>query len=638
MYVPSKREYSILSAGILGGPSCVFGRHFDADAGTPLSNKHTNSVKAVTSRDANSLYLSVTGDSLPVGPCYYRAAPQFKPECEYPRQQFSKISQQWLLWEQHKLDQPIQMGNNELKILNKYIDGLSGNRVYQFSGCWFHGCKIHTDHDAIHPMKKVKFGEIYAETMEFLAQLRYLGYEIYHIFECSFRDEIKENSELRHFIDTLPKPYKPCANITCEKDVLDAVRDKKLRGFLKADITVPEHLRSFYSNFEPIFKRQKISKCNLSGVMLEYCEKYGYLKTPQETLITSFFATQYVASTDLYAYYMKRGFEISNVTTVLEYEFSKPFKTFADKVVSVRREAERVDTQKPIANSMKLVGNTPYGKSISNIENYSSVRFVNKRKAQQEISKWGFKHITEISDDIYELDTIKSSHRFVLPTQFGAYVYSNAKLRLLQYVDFLRDHCNPDMFTLVYCDTDSVFCATSELKVEQCILPNMRDSYFSQYEMFNVPTFCPLHKQHFIESMTQNKLFVQPECCYKNEQFHNKTLGLFKVEQVFKQLTLLNSKSYYGIGFYQVHSGDDIWKNGDSKFSSKGMNHSSMLTYENYTKVLLEQGRASGDNKGFRSTLQGGMFTYKQQKFGLNFLYAKRHICDDYVSTEPLNL
>ena len=68
------------------------------------------------------------------------------------------------------------------------------------------------------------------------------------------------------------------------------------------------------------------------------------------------------------------------------------------------------------------------------------------------------------------------------------------------------------------------------------------------------------------------------------------------------------------------------------------MNHSSMLTYENYTKVLLERGQASGENTGFRSTLEGAMFTYKQEKFGLNFLYAKRHICDDYVTTEPLNL
>lgn len=446
--------------------------------------------------------------------------------------------------------------------------------------------------------------------------------------------------ELKQFIGTLPKPYTPSTKIKTQQHVIDAVRNKTLRGFVQADIDVPDHLKSYYSGFEPIFKRQKISKDNLSGVMADYCNENKCLTTPQETIITSFFARQYLASTDLYAYYMERGFKISNITLVLEYEFAALFKSFAEKIVIKRRAADSVDAEKPIADTLKLCGNVPYGRAVSNVENYSSVNFVNKKRAQQQITKVGFKHLTELTPDLFELDTMKTNLNYALPTAFGVCVYSNAKLRLIRYVDYLRDHLDPDKYVYTYVDTDSVFVSTSESCVEKCILPEKQDSFFSQYEKYNVPMFCEIHKQMWVESMTKGVLFVQPECCKKNELFHSKTLGLFKVEQVFRNIIVLNSKSYYGDGFYEIHRNEiEEYKNkGDLKFSSKGMNKSNALTFDNYKRALFAREKVGGVNRGFRSTLAGGMFTYKQHKFGLNFLYPKRHICDDGVTTEPLNM
>ena len=93
--------------------------------------------------------------------------------------------------------------------------------------------------------------------MDFLEQLKQLGYIVHYIFECTFKNLKKENAELKIFLDTLPKPYKPCEDIKCEEDVLRAVRQKKFRGFLRADVTVPKHMRQFYSGFELIFKKTK---------------------------------------------------------------------------------------------------------------------------------------------------------------------------------------------------------------------------------------------------------------------------------------------------------------------------------------------------------------------------------------------
>jgi hypothetical protein len=189
-------------------------------------------------------------------------------------------------------------------------------------------------------------------------------------------------------------------------------------------------------------------------------------------------------------------------------------------------------------------------------------------------------------------------------------------------------------------DTDSIFYCSSELFIEQCVLPHRQDHFFNDYERWMVPKYCPLHKDLWVKSMTDNMLFVQPRCCYEAEIFHGKTLGLFKEEAFLRKIIILNAKSYFGEGWYDQHRNeiDKFIKDGDIKFSSKGMSKTTnSLTFERYCNVLVTKGRDCGINRGFKSTLEGGMFTYKLNKYGLNYLFAKRHVCDDGITTEPLN-
>ena len=107
---------------------------------------------------------------------------------------------------------------------------------------------------------------------------------------------------------------------------------------------------------EPLFKKTNVSKLNLDGVMREYCDKHKLLSSPQSMIISSFFAENYVAYTDLYKYYIKCGFEVTDVSVFIEYEEAEIFKDFADKIVSMRRDASTNDEKKPIAGCMKLSG------------------------------------------------------------------------------------------------------------------------------------------------------------------------------------------------------------------------------------------------------------------------------------------
>ena len=67
-----------------------FGRYLSTKTSTPLSNKHTNEVRAIVARDANNLYLTETSGELPVGSVYVRFPPTFEAKTEQKNSQYYK--------------------------------------------------------------------------------------------------------------------------------------------------------------------------------------------------------------------------------------------------------------------------------------------------------------------------------------------------------------------------------------------------------------------------------------------------------------------------------------------------------------------------------------------------------------------
>ena len=84
----------------------------------------------------------------------------------------------------------------------------------------------------------------------------------------------------------------------------------------------------------------------------------------------------------------------------------------------------------------------------------------------------------------------------------------------------------------------------------------------------------------------------------------------------------LNSKTYYCFG-------------ATDKFSCKGINRRlNNITREMYLDVL-ESGRSqSRTNIGFRYR-RGRIYTYKQKRAGFSYVYVKRRVHEDGVSTLP---
>lgn len=132
----------------------------------------------------------------------------------YSRQ--SKIGMVWLKWWSHTHDNAVLEHNSngkEHRIGNYLVDGyhVSSHTVLEFLGCHFHSCPKCTDHTRINPTTtKLRKGE-YEHTLKRLAFIESEGYKVNVIWECDFKKEMEENSNLKAFVEAqhVTTPLKP---------------------------------------------------------------------------------------------------------------------------------------------------------------------------------------------------------------------------------------------------------------------------------------------------------------------------------------------------------------------------------------------------------------------------------------------
>ena len=74
------------------------------------------------------------------------------------------------------------------------------------------------------------------------------------------------------------------------------------------------------------------------------------------------------------------------------------------------------------------------------------------------------------------------------------------------------------------------------------------------------------------------------------------------------------------------------------KYSCKGIQkEGNNICYEKFHDVLFENKKDIVNNTGFRY-INGFMKTYEQEKKGLSYVYHKRIVLPDGITTIPLNI
>ena len=548
-------------------------------------------------------------------------------------------------WIQQKEDVSIQHKfNGPEKKFGKYpIDGWDevNNTAYQFHGCLWHGhedleCPIIKKHPSgINPRNKKTFVELAKNTKKVTKYLKEkANVNLVEIFECQWNKMKTEYAEIAHFV-TFRKVFRPISlhNFSI-KAIESKIRSGELFGVVLCDVEVPEDKKEYFKDMPPIFKNILVGREHIGSFMRGYAEKNHLLTQPRQTLVGSYYGKNILLATPLLKWYLEHGVVLTNIEFIAQYEQKIAFDKFAKTVVEARREGDKDKSKLVLGESMKLLGNAAYGKTITNLERHTDTSYtLDRERASKMVNEKGFRKMNEIplsfdGDDkaLFELEMANKTINWNLPLQIGFFVYQYAKLRMLEfYFDCIDKFIDREDFDLCEMDTDSLYLAISSSKLEDVVKDKV--NFYTEFSNWFPAQSCEKHQSDFYRTKVDGKVWEMSECCRVTNKMHQRTPGLFKTEFEGTGMISLCSKTYYCFGDDRKY-----------KLSCKGLDKSrNSLNKDDFMNVL-ETGKVEGGiNIGFK-TNGSNVVTYSQERDSLSYLYIKRQVKSCGIRTVPLNI
>ena len=433
-----KDLHSLLRQNMTGGPSIVFHRYHEKGK-TYLRNNPDKPVESIQGFDANALYLYAIQKEMPTEyPIVRKKENNFKAEQTDP---FGKQAREWLEYTSHSQGIYIQHKfNNKKKQLGRKrirVDGWHSDThtAFQFHGCLFHGHDCHlTQNKTINPFNGKSLQELKENTQNITRYLREeVGVKVIEMYECEWKRERRSNPVVSAFIQK-HLPEKRLFSFTSELAILKAISSGMLFGLVQCDIAVPDHLKEHFAELQPIFKNCEIGREDIGPFMKEYAEKHKMLNQPRRTLVGSYFGNQILVATPLLKWYVEHGLQVSNITLIIEYQPKACFKAFGENVSKARREGDKDAAKSILADTFKLLGNSAYGKVLTNVEKHREIHYVSSpQKVSKLVNTPRFQKLTELTENLVEVEMKKKRVEWNLPIQIGFFVYQYAKLRMLEF-------------------------------------------------------------------------------------------------------------------------------------------------------------------------------------------------------------
>ena len=344
---------------------------------------------------------------------------------------------EWLEWESFRTGHVIRhQFNGSEKRLGKRrlpVDGWckETKTVYQFHGCYWHGhdCNQNSN-NTMNEKQNKSMVDLLEDTREITKYLRQLGVSLVEMWECEWKAQKKQNKEVKHFLDKnhRRRPLERKWEMT-EQDIVNAIRNGTLFGMVECDIDVPEPIRDYFAEMQPIFKNAFVTRSDLGSFMHDYAETHNIM-----TLVGSYHGERILLATPLVVWYLEHGLVVSRVCQVIEYDPQPCFRFFGEAVSAARRDGNADPNKAIIADTMKLLGNSAYGKTVTNKDMQRDMKYCTDVVASRCINNRSFCQLDVVTDDVYEIEMAKEKFEYNLPIQIGFFVYQYAKLRMLQFI------------------------------------------------------------------------------------------------------------------------------------------------------------------------------------------------------------
>ena len=519
-------------------------------------------------------------------------------------------------------------------------------------GCYWHRCDCKADNLKNASQEEIdKRHDLDKKKLEYLQKL---GYRVIVKKECEWKHQKTIDPSIMTQVQRAMKfkyqgeAWKKQLGTEPKKDILRLVKTGELFGLLKISIEIQdEKLLRRCQEFPPFFKHVEISRADIGPHMQEFANQTDTLKKPQKALVSSLFAKEWWCASPLLQFYLNLGCTVTEIHEVVQWTPIRCFERFVNNIVNARREADKDPLKKIIGEQEKLTGNSAPGRSLMRTDRFVTTTVVSKDVAQRAVNNPHFKDYCQLDNNLFEL---RMRHKFVqarMPSQIGLMVYGWAKRFLLEmYYDFIDKYISRGRFGLVLCDTDSLYFGLGASSLREAVNPDLR----LQFDL-ELPKWMPtdLCKDHYDERQrrrergeegTEDVFGPLPYCCYQSFAHQRRTLGLWKVECQSDAIVALAAKAYncYNVTQPENPEEDDNLTFETVKLSCKGVQKCNPMTANAYRSVLHSTKSHYAVNRGIRLSHLKQMCTYKQQKKSLSYLYVKRQVLDDGVSTIPLKL
>ena len=623
----------------LGGMSIVINRYQEKNVTTLPGGALCNSIVGY---DASSMYLS----------CFLHEYPT-KYYCRYKHDNnFTRIKPfhsgykalEWLEW--YSLTNNVHVrhkfNNTEFSVNKKPVDGYihSQKLILEFHGCIFHGhcCKYaykilpNAQVQTRNPLNGRLFSDLDKQTKNRTEELKQRGYKVLEMYECQWDNKKKNDSAIKQFIDQkLYSPINHPSGPFNQKQIIQKIMNNEMFGLVDCDISVPPHLRETFAQFPPIYKTCDVSRADIGEHMADFAKEQKILTQPRKMLILSYHAENILLSTPIFKWYVNHGLEIGKIHEVVTFTPEKCFEKFALDVVDSRRQGDVDKTKHILGQNAKLLGNSAYGKFLTNVLNHKDVKHCSTKQTAKLITNPRFKTLSIVKPNVYEITLRKKFAMFNLPTYIGFWTYSLSKMFMLEFIyDCLDKYVSRDDYCLIQSDTDSIYIALSRNNLDAVIKPELREHFFQNYGKWFPEESCDKHKDEFVVCKVSGGNWDNSNkaCCVKRQQYCMRTPLKFKIEWSGSGCIALSSKLYYCF---------DETEDNNKKISCKGISkRHNQLNKNHFLKVLNTKQKQTCTNHGFM-TKNHAIYTYSQYRC-FSYFYGKRKIQSDGVSSTPLDL
>ena len=381
--------------------------------------------------------------------------------------------------------------------------------------------------------------DIRARDHQHVQDLQDQGYTIEIIWKKDWQALLTQRPEIEDYL-AQHRTYTHFKKYLTQDRIIQYIKDGHLFGFVECDIEVPEYLKEYFSEMTPIFKSHDVSVDDVGEFMQNYAKEHSIEDVPRCLLIGSYFGKKIGLSMPLLKWYLEHRLVVTCIYTVIEYIPNAAFSRFMTQVAQARLDGDPDKDKALIAKTMKLIGNSSYGKLITNKEKHHDIVCAIESEIGAEIMDNHFYSLTKFPNGYYEVEKTKLKIILDLPVHLGVFILNYAKLRMLEfYYDCVDKYLSHEDFEYSEMDTDSAYMAISGDSFEQLIKPELREELENDKRNWFVTPLTPQGKR---------------------------TPGLFKVEFEGDKIISLCSKSYCT----ELFATDST--PGQVKFSMKGVN------------------------------------------------------------------